>query len=104
MAYELIIGTRPFCADTIEEVITNITNFNIEWPEVGEEEGMITPEAKDFIMKLLNKDFSQRLGANGANEIKLHPFLSGIDWVNLKTSSKLFMPRRLTKFSELVGM
>lgn len=35
MAYELIIGTRPFCADTIDEVIDNITNFNIEWPEVG---------------------------------------------------------------------
>ena len=29
MAYELIIGTRPFCADTLEEVIDNITNFNI---------------------------------------------------------------------------
>jgi serine/threonine protein kinase len=29
MAYELIIGTRPFCADTIEDVIENIQNFNI---------------------------------------------------------------------------
>ena len=29
MAYELIIGTRPFCATTIDEVIDNITRFNI---------------------------------------------------------------------------
>jgi hypothetical protein len=37
MAYELIIGTRPFCADTVEDVIDNIRAFNIEWPEVGDE-------------------------------------------------------------------
>ena len=66
MAYEMIIGTRPFCGDTIQEIIDNITNFNIEWPDVGFEEGMITPEAKDFIVQLLNKDFVNRLGANGA--------------------------------------
>jgi len=41
---------------------------------------MISPEAKDFIQRLLDKDFSQRLGANGAEEIKKHPFLQGIDW------------------------
>ena len=35
MVYELLIGTRPFCADTIKEVIENIKAFNIEWPEVG---------------------------------------------------------------------
>jgi serine/threonine protein kinase len=35
MAYELLIGTRPFCAESIDEVIDNITNFKLEWPEVG---------------------------------------------------------------------
>ena len=35
MAYELMVGTRPFCAETIEEVIDNITKLSIEWPEVG---------------------------------------------------------------------
>lgn len=103
MAYELIIGTRPFCAETIEQVIDNISNFNIEWPQVGSEEGMITAEAKDFITKLLNKDFSQRLGANGAGQIKLHPFMAEINWANLKTSSTLFLPRKLTKYSELLS-
>ena len=32
MAYELLIGTRPFSGDTIEEVLENIHNFNIDWP------------------------------------------------------------------------
>ena len=65
MAYEIIIGTRPFCADTVEDVIDNIRAFNIEWPEVGDEEGMISAKAKDLIEQLLNKDFINRLGANG---------------------------------------
>ena len=36
MAYELIVGNRPFAAFTIDEVIENITKMNIAWPEVGE--------------------------------------------------------------------
>lgn len=41
---------------------------------------MITPEAKDFICQLLNKDFMNRLGAQGADDVKAHPFLAGVDW------------------------
>lgn len=66
MTYEMLIGARPFCGETIEEVVDNITNRRIEWPEVGYEEGMISPEAKDLIEQLLNTDFVNRLGANGA--------------------------------------
>ena len=65
MAYELMIGARPFAADTIEEIIENVTNHNIEWPEIGEEEGMISSVAQDFICQLLNPDFANRLGSNG---------------------------------------
>jgi serine/threonine-protein kinase RIM15 len=35
---------------------------------------MISPEAKDLILQLLNVDFANRLGANGADEIKAHAF------------------------------
>lgn len=73
MAYELLIGTRPFCSDTIEGILSNIEDFNIDWPEVDAEDG-ISSVAKDFIEQLLNKDYSKRLGANGAQEIKNHPF------------------------------
>lgn len=41
---------------------------------------MIDPLAADFIKKLLNQNFSQRLGAHGVSEIKKHPFFSGICW------------------------
>ena len=43
MTYELLVGNRPFGANTIDEVVDNITNFNIDWPEVGREEDMMSP-------------------------------------------------------------
>ena len=67
MTYEMLIGARPFCGESIEEVVDNIVNHRLEWPEVGYEEGMISPEAKDLIEQLLNVDFANRLGANGAD-------------------------------------
>lgn len=74
MAYEIIIGVRPFAGDTIQEVISNIVSYSIEWPEVGYQEGMISPEAKDLILKLMERNYMTRLGANGTDEIKRHPF------------------------------
>jgi serine/threonine-protein kinase RIM15 len=46
---------------------------------------MISPNAKDLICLLLNKDFMHRLGANGAEEIKSHPFFANISWETIKT-------------------
>ena len=48
MAYELLVGSRPFSADTVEDIIQNIHEFNIDWPEIGSEDG-ISLEAKSFI-------------------------------------------------------
>lgn len=82
-------------------MLDNITGYRIEWPEVGYEAGMITPEAKDLICQLLNTDFVNRLGANGAEEVKAHPFFAGIDWNSLKKSRPPTVPKpnTLTQFS-----
>lgn len=37
----------------------------------------MTPESKDLIEKLLNPDPEKRLGANGIEEIKAHPWFEG---------------------------
>lgn len=37
--------------------------------------------AKDFIMRLLKRDYKGRLGfARDASEVKEHEFFEGIDW------------------------
>lgn len=53
----------------------------------------ISPEAKDFIDRLLCVDVKRRLGARGAEEVKAHPFLRDIDWANLLTGEVSFVPQ-----------
>lgn len=61
---------------------------------------MISPDAKNLISSLLNKDFMHRLGANGADEIKMHPFFQGIDWQTIKSQKSVVKPKS-TNLSEL---
>lgn len=35
LAYEMMVGCRPFADDTIEEVLNNIIEFKITWPDIG---------------------------------------------------------------------
>lgn len=48
-----------------------------EWPPIGKEENMMSAQCKDFIIKLLDKNYQTRLGANGSDEIKKHPWFKG---------------------------
>ena len=63
---------------------------NIDWHEA---EAEISPEAKDFINRLLCSDPNRRLGVNGSDEVKQHPFLATVDWANLLVSDAAFVPR-----------
>jgi serine/threonine-protein kinase RIM15 len=45
-----------------------------------------------LITKLLNPDPEQRLGCNGASEIKDHPFFSEINWMNIGDNDFFFVP------------
>lgn len=44
MIYELVCGIPPFNADTVEKIFENITNLNIDYPEIGYEEDEMSPE------------------------------------------------------------
>jgi hypothetical protein len=54
IAYEMVIGVTPFTGTSPQEVFENILKGDIEWPEVGYEEGQISPECKNLIEGLLN--------------------------------------------------
>jgi protein-serine/threonine kinase len=43
----------------------------------------LSPSAVDLLKKLVN-DSEIRLGRNGADEIKKHPFFDGLDWANIR--------------------
>lgn len=43
----------------------------------------LSPAAIDILKKMIS-DTEVRLGRNGADEIKAHPFFYGLDWTKLK--------------------
>ena len=71
-------------------------NNLIEFPEVGDGENCLSPEAKDIIDKLLEPDPAKRLGsgARGVLEIKEHSFFKGIDWENIRSMKPPLAPKK----------
>ena len=76
--YEMIVGQPPFMAPTPAETQIKIVN----WPEYLRvpHHAQMSPAARDLILRFLS-DPQDRIGKNGAEEIKRHPFFtSRIDW------------------------
>ena len=91
--FEFLYGYPPFHADT-GKVFNNILLGKIDWPELTPEEDMkfCPPDAKDLINKLLVMNPEERLGFNGADEIKNHPYFKNIHWDTLFEEPAPFTP------------
>lgn len=61
----------------------------------------MTPAAIDLIKKLLS-DSSKRLGINGIEEIKAHPFFFGVNWKNIKNKKPPFIPEVYEKMNKII--
>ncbi|SMN18561.1 similar to Saccharomyces cerevisiae YFL033C RIM15 Glucose-repressible protein kinase involved in signal transduction during cell proliferation in response to nutrients [Maudiozyma saulgeensis] len=93
--FELLLGYPPFHANSPEAVFRNILAGNIQWPlfdSAEEESEFLSKDAKDLITKLLVLDPTQRLGVNGAEEVKDHPYFKTIDWKNVYDEEPSFVP------------
>ena len=91
LLFEFLCGAPPFNDDSPEKIYDNIVKLRIPWDQItignffsffvfcviGYGEDCLSPEAADLIKKLLVVDYTQRLGANGAHEIKQHSFFKG---------------------------
>ena len=81
--YEMLVGYAPFYAEETQEVINKVLGKIWEVPE----EINLSKEALDF-MKRMMSDPNERLGKNGPEEIKSHPFFKGVDWDNIRNNMK----------------
>jgi len=83
--YEMLIGYAPFQAQETQEVCSQILNHDkyLQIPN----EIKLSKEALDLIFRMIS-DSDKRLGKNGADEIKSHPFFKGIDWNNIRDTMK----------------
>ncbi|XP_007252512.3 myotonin-protein kinase isoform X1 [Astyanax mexicanus] len=77
-AYEMLLGTTPFYAESLSETYAKIIHFQdyFEFPPGAVE---ISEEARALISGLLCERI-ERLGCNGSADFRSHPFFIGIDW------------------------
>lgn len=90
ITYEFLYGCPPFHDETPEKVFENILSRQIDWME---EYVDYSPECRDFMERLLCIDPTKRLGANGAEEVKNHPFFAGIEWDKVTMTEAAFIPQ-----------
>lgn len=60
------------------------------------DQSLFSPDAQDLLKKLLEPDQTKRLGANGGEEVKQHPFFASVSWSDLE-DKEIEPPFRPTK-------
>ncbi|XP_041808073.1 myotonin-protein kinase isoform X2 [Chelmon rostratus] len=89
-AYEMLLGTTPFYAESISETYAKIIHFqeNFEFPSSGPE---ISDKARSFITGLICER-EVRLGRKSFSDFRNHPFFTGLDWGSLHKLPAPFLP------------
>ncbi len=89
--YEFLTSFAPFSGNNPEDLFANVINGEIIWPD-DDDELKIPDDAKELINGLLTHDPVNRLGADGAIEIKKHMFFLHLDWDNLLRNKAQYIP------------
>jgi serine/threonine kinase 38 len=94
--FEMMVGYPPFFSDEPSITCQKILNWRKTF--VIPDDANLSPLAVDLLKKLVN-DSEVRLGRNGADEIKKHPFFDGIDWPNIRKVKAPNIPKVSSEIS-----
>jgi serum/glucocorticoid-regulated kinase 2 len=84
LLYELIVGITPFFHRNNHRMQYLIQECPVTFPDKARLGFEVSPQARDLILKLLDKDKKKRLGAkNDMQEILDHPFFASLDFEKL---------------------
>lgn len=83
LVYFLLNGEMPFGSWRESELDTfaKVAKGQLNLPET------LSPEAIDLLTKLLEVDENARLGSQGPDSIKCHPWFDGVDWKGIAACS-----------------
>ena len=88
--YEMLFGETPFYAESLVETYGKIMNHKerFYFPDYDTD---ISEQAKDLIKRLIC-DRAERFGQNGLTDFQSHPFLSDIDFINIRERTPPYVP------------
>eukprot|EP01016_Furgasonia_blochmanni_P049903 TRINITY_DN7634_c0_g1_i3.p1 TRINITY_DN7634_c0_g1~~TRINITY_DN7634_c0_g1_i3.p1 ORF type:complete len:367 (-),score=49.55 TRINITY_DN7634_c0_g1_i3:613-1713(-) len=95
IAYECMLGRRPYNGRSRKEIRDQILAKQVQVKKYEIPEGW-SLEAADFINGLIQRKPMNRLGVNGPEEVKAHPWFKGFPWQKLlnKELDPPFMPSK----------
>ena len=87
--FEMLVGYAPFCSEETKDVCYKVINWKkfLKIPD----DIVLSREAEDLIAKMINNS-NERLGKNGVEEIKAHPFFKNVNWNNIRNTKAPFIP------------
>lgn len=99
--YECLVGFTPFYADDPVSTCRKIMRWSNYLDIPDDVANELTGECIDFMLSLII-DSKHRIGKNGIDEIKAHPWLHGVQWDTLRSQAAPHVPRGSSKMKGLL--
>lgn len=95
--FELVNGVSPFYDEHPNDIFGHILNYKDVLPSLMEpiDESEMSLNAKNFVNSLICEP-EVRLGRNGLEDFRSHPFFEGFDWEHIHEMIPPFIPQVFT--------